>query len=248
MTPDAPTLAQVWGVRLCRAFVILGLLTSSLAGAQMPNTQVMSGDPGKVITFDIPSQSLATALEAFSTTAEIELFYESNLVAGRQSSPVRGQFGPDIALRALLKGTELSATSFDHGTATILPPAKPTIAADLAEIKARAAAFSPYLALIQTSLRLALCRTAATLTDPAERPARVWIAASGDVVRAELLSSTGSDERDGAYLKALLTLAIGAAPPAAMPQPVTLLIMPRESREAAECPRQDMPVRSAGHE
>jgi hypothetical protein len=36
----------------------------------------------KTIAFDIPSQPLASALEAFSRVAEIELFYESGLVIG----------------------------------------------------------------------------------------------------------------------------------------------------------------------
>ncbi|MDB5606938.1 MAG: hypothetical protein JWP25_3838 [Bradyrhizobium sp.] len=250
MTPDAPSFTRARGVRLHRALLLVVgfMINSSLVVAQTPGPQGRPESLEKIIAFDIPSQPLSSALEAFSTVAEIELFYESGLVIGRRSSALRGQFSPDAALRVLLKGTDLSTASFEHGTITILPPERRINAAELAGIKVKAMEFSPYFAMIQASLRLAFCRIPAIEMDAAELRARLWIAPSGDISRAELLSSTGSDQRDQAYVMALRTLTIGASPPAAMPQPVTLMVLPRDSREAAECVQPGMPLRSAGHE
>lgn len=52
---------------------------------------------------------------------------------------------------------------------------------------------------------------------------RLWINAAGVVVRSELLTSTGTENRDAALYEAIRALAIGA-PPADLPQPVTLLV------------------------
>ncbi|MCK9910797.1 hypothetical protein MXD81_16740, partial [Microbacteriaceae bacterium K1510] len=59
---------------------------------------------------------------------------------------------------------------------------------------------------------------------------------SGAVARVELIGSTGSEDRDRVYAAALHSLSIGEAPPQDMPQPVTLMVLPRASRVAAECP------------
>jgi hypothetical protein len=222
------------------------MMSGSLVVAQTPNAQGEPESKEKIIAFDIPSQPLASALKAFSRVAEIELFYESAVAIGRRSSSVRGQFAPGEALHMLLQGTGLSTASFDHGTLTILAPGNRPNAAELAKLKVKAMEFSPFFAMIQASLRQAFCRIPAIETDASELRARLWIAPSGDISRAELLSSTGSDQRDQTYVTALRTLTIGASPPAAMPQPVTLVVLPRDSREAAECVHPDVPLRSAG--
>lgn len=208
--------------------ICLAVMTVGAAGAADS-----AAGPGEEIAFDIPSQPLAAALKAFGAVAAVELFYETGLTAGRISAPVRGVFRRNVALRILLAGTGLSAVSFDPGTLTILPAGGRPV--DLSPAKARAAAFTPYFALIQASLRSALCQIPATRTDPSELRVRLWIAPSGTVLRAELLSSTGSAGRDRVYFDALRTLAIGEPPPPSMPQPVTLMILPRTSAEKAEC-------------
>jgi hypothetical protein len=222
------------------------------APAMQPPTGQRTMEPSLGLSFrssfDIPSQSLSTALETFAAMTQIELFYQSELVTGRRSSSVRGELVADAAIAVLLKGTGLSATSFDHGTITILPAANPAYAAELTQIKARAMEFKPYLAAVQYSLNAAICRIPAIQTDPAELLARLWIAPSGMVSRAELLSSTGIQERDHAYTIALATLEIAATPPATMPQPITLMILPRQSRELAGCAGIDPVSQSAARE
>ena len=83
LTPDAPNFAPARGVRLHRALpLVVGfMISSSLVAAQTPNPQSRPESSEKIITFDIPSQPLGLALETFSTVAEIELFYESDLAS-----------------------------------------------------------------------------------------------------------------------------------------------------------------------
>jgi hypothetical protein len=201
----------------------------------------------KIVAFDIPAQPLASALQAFGAMTQIELFYESDLVMGRRSFPLRAEMRVESALGLLLKGTGLATASFSRDTITIVAVSKPD-AAELTQIKTRTVQFYPYLAVLQESLSSAFCKTPATPADPVEVLARLWIGPSGKVSRAELLSSTGSDARDRAYAVALGALAIAAPPPAAMPQPVTLMILPKRSGEAGSCVGSDQASRSTTHE
>jgi Acetyltransferase (GNAT) domain len=57
--------------------------------------------------FQIPSQPLAIALEAFARESGIEVLYESSIVASLQSTSVEGAYTPEMALQTLLSRTEL---------------------------------------------------------------------------------------------------------------------------------------------
>lgn len=156
---------------------------------------------------------------------------------GHRSPSIHGTFSPDIALQRLLEGTGFSFASFEPGTITILPPRQPAKGQDLGALKSKAAEFTPYFALIQAALRTAFCQAPAIQADAAELIVRLWITPSGAVARADILSPTGSEGRDRAYAAAIRALVIGQAPPQTMPQPVTLMVLPRTSRTAAECPQ-----------
>jgi hypothetical protein len=204
---------------------------------------------GNALTWlDIPSQPLQTALEAFRAAARVDLFYESDVVMGRRSSAVRGQLPADAALRLLLEGTGLSSASFASGTITILAPSRDDEASEIKRVRARVVEFAPYLAAIQKSLDQAFCRAPILAMDPDELLARLWISPSGRVAHADLLWTTGSEQRDRLYVTTLATLTIELPPPAAMPQPVNLMIMPRKSRSSAACVDLGTDLRSAAHE
>jgi hypothetical protein len=202
------------------------------------------------LQFDIPAQPLASSLKTYSAVTNLELYYESSLMDAHRSPSLHGSFSPDVALRRLLEGTGFSVASFDPGTITILPSRPQAKGQELEAIKSKAAEFTPYFALIQASLRSAFCRTPVIQTDLAELIVRLWIAPSGAVARADILSPTGSDVRDRAYAAAMRTLNIGEPPPQGMPQPVTLMVLPRTSRTAAECPQPgaSSPVPAAAYE
>jgi hypothetical protein len=228
-------LLRCFGLLILAASIQTRAFSQSLDGPPAVET----GAPAT--TFDIPSQPLAAALDAYGTKASVQLFYDAGLVSGRISNAIRGTFSRTAALRMLLVGTGLAQASFDPGTITIVPLSKQLEAVDLRPAKARAIPFTPYFALIQKKLRSALCQTTVAETDASEIRAQLWIAPSGDVAQAALLSSTGSTARDRVYLDVLGALAIGAPPPS-MPQPVTLVILPRSSPGAAECRSVDTPA------
>lgn len=57
---------------------------------------------------DIPSQNLNDALQAFALASQHKLLYSSELVDGKKSPALKGQFTAEQAVKALLSGTNLS--------------------------------------------------------------------------------------------------------------------------------------------
>jgi hypothetical protein len=187
----------------------------------------------ELISFDIPAQPLASALNAYGAITGLELFYDGDLAVGRRSAAVFGMFAPQDALRRLLEGTDFVAQMTDIGAITISAPDS-SFTQELTAIKNRSMGYWPYLALIQASLRNALCRHPVTQSDAQDRLIRFWISASGSVARSELLTPDGTRDRDAAYIQVIEGLNIGQPPPG-MPQPITMMIMARSSPQAAGC-------------
>lgn len=183
------------------------------------------------MVFDIPSQPLVSALNAYGAVTQVEVFYDGALAVGHRSTAVVGMFVPREALHRLLEGTDFIAEAIEPGTVTVRMPDTASIER-LAAVRSGTASFEPYLALIQSTLRDALCRDALTRADANDLLVRFWIAPSGIVERTELLTSTGVGIRDSAYADALRNLDIGQPSPAGMPQPVTIMILPRNIRDA----------------
>jgi iron complex outermembrane recepter protein len=69
-----------------------------------------SGENGKseVFRFDIPAESMAAALEAFSETTDIQLSYPSVLVRDVKSKALSGTFTPEQALAKLLADSDIT--------------------------------------------------------------------------------------------------------------------------------------------
>jgi hypothetical protein len=187
-----------------------------------------------MLSFDIPSQPLANALKAYGEIVPTELFYDSAIVTGLRSAPVRGTLDPQAALRLLLDRTGLVATSLAPGTVTILPLPKSRDRPDLAEIQAKLSPFLPYLGQVQDGIRSALCQDAALGADSTEVLVRLWLAPSGAVSSVAFFSQTGSPVSNPAYAAVLTRLVFGQ-PPSDMPQPVTMVLLPRTSPQVAGC-------------
>ncbi|MCB2082524.1 MAG: TonB-dependent receptor [Sphingomonadaceae bacterium] len=83
------------------------LAISMPASAQEAERKIVSESAGK---YDIPAQSLDSALAEFARVSDADLLYSSDLVAGKRSSRVSGDYTPTEALRRLLNGTGLSLT------------------------------------------------------------------------------------------------------------------------------------------
>jgi hypothetical protein len=79
--------------------------------------------PPSRLSFDIPAQSLDTALALYFRLTGVPLLYDSAVTANRRSSPVRGTFSPREALRRMLTGSGLVAR-YTRSEAVVIAPAE----------------------------------------------------------------------------------------------------------------------------
>ena len=91
---------RLWGVFLAALSMTLFLGTTIAA----PPAQARSVS----YNLDIPAQSLNDALQALALASQHKLLYSSELVDGKLSSALKGQFTAEQAVKALLSGTHLS--------------------------------------------------------------------------------------------------------------------------------------------
>ncbi len=73
-----------------------------------------------VVSFDVPAQPLARALDAFAEQAHMQILYKTETVAGLHSSTVAGRMMPEEALRTMLRGTGLSYQTSGPHTITVI--------------------------------------------------------------------------------------------------------------------------------
>lgn len=195
--------------------------------------------PGQTapILFDIEAQPLEAALDAFGSATGIQVLYETSLAAGRRSTKVEGRFTPDIALGTLLTGTGLTARYTTNDAYTIMR------ALPAAHLAGNARRYSPpdfaryghYLGMAQAGILDVLCRSPETRPGGYHATLKFWIGSSGAIQKTALLDSTGDHGRDSAILGALGDTTIYEPPPAHMPQPVTMVIAPRQPDDTGDC-------------
>jgi TonB family protein len=201
--------------------------------AVAPRDTPRDGDTASAgqITFDIPAQPLASALEAYSITAGREVVYNGNLAIGRQSSSVEGVFTPEAALQELLEGTGLSPR-YMAADAFVLAPSVP----DPRLVNtAPSVEVASYYGRIQASLKHAFCANSRTQPGNYRVAVSFWIGSSGTVSRAELLGSTGDRDLDATIERTIRSLAVGAGPPQGFAQPVTLMVDPQSPTMTRDC-------------
>jgi hypothetical protein len=219
--------------RGCRplAFGIAALVIFS-AVAQPSWAQSQASD--QKIQFDIPAQPLDSALEAYMQATGLQVLYPSELATSRRSSPVTGQLTSRGAIEMLLSGTDLTIHYTADGAFTVRPlPAAP----DHVAAGPRFADYDAFLGRTQQRIIASLCRSLTTRPGSYRAVLQFSIAPAGFIDDASLLGSTGDTARDRAVMDLLRGLTIGQAPPANMPQPVTMLIGPRAPGGSDECRR-----------
>ena len=170
------------------------------------------------IDFNIPSAPLEAALGSFGRMTKEQLLLDASITDGRRSSAIIGRFTPEAALRQMLGGTGLMVRSVEGQGFAIVPETE-----GMGRKAAAAARFESYSALIQTALGRALCGRPDTIPGGYRVLTRLWIGADGTVDHAELLTSSGEAGRDALLKARFRGVAIGA-PPAGLPQPVTMLV------------------------
>lgn len=200
------------------------------------------GDTKSMHTFNLPSQPLAAALEAFGIASGVQFLYESDIVGEGYAPPLKGQFTIDEALRTLLAGTDFVVREVRENVITIarpspeaglLPPptvlGTPDMSLDTLHIAgegdiAAQEAIAAYGLAVQSDVQTALGRRDSTRYGSYVVGVGLWIGPSRAVQRLEILRSSGSNERDAAIAAVLRDLIISKAAPAHLPQPVRVTI------------------------
>jgi hypothetical protein len=213
------------------------VLSSSVLAASLMLASLATADEitGPLIDFDIPAQLLTPALDAYGRATGMATLVDQALTAGRRSSDLKGRLTPDQGLRVLLAGTGLSI-SYASGSAFTLEPTgmgPRTVAASLGATADRNGIGRAYFADLQDTLIRTLCRKPETRPGRYRLGLQLWIGPGGDMRASHLLDSSGNAERDAAILESLRTVAL-APPPAALPQPITIVLLPRTP--SSDCP------------
>jgi hypothetical protein len=187
----------------------------------------------QLIEFDIRSQSLASALEAYARISGREVLYDGALAEGLHSNAVKGAYAPVEGLRLLLAGTGLSA-QFEDDDFFVLSPARPTESQAYGVDATELAFQRRYFARLQETLRAVFCQNGEILPGRYRVAARLWIGPSGDVEQEKRLASTGDAELDHNVDDALRRIKLGS-PPAGLEQPITIVIMPNTPGVRQDC-------------
>jgi hypothetical protein len=187
------------------------------------------------LAFDIPAQPLASALDTYSSITGKEVFYDGSVEGGRWSVAVRGAFTSDEALSLLLSGTNLLALpSGSSGYTLVLAPEEGARVAAVSRI-AVDQPYAHYFAVIQGGVRDALCRNGETRPGSYRLLLKFWIGPSGDLERLTLKGTTGDAGRDASLSATLRAVTLAEAPPASMPQPITMAIFPAGQTNSVGC-------------
>jgi hypothetical protein len=177
------------------------------------------------VSFDMPAQSLASALVEFADTTGMAALIDGELTSGLQSSPVKGYLSPPDALRVLLAGTGLSiryagVSAFTVGLAT------PEQSRETAQSRdARRKDYEVYFSQVQNALERALCRNDDIRPGQYRAAFQIWVGDDGTIQALHFLGSTGNETRD-ATITTVLTKTSVTLPPRDLPQPLTIILQP----------------------
>jgi hypothetical protein len=206
------------------------------------------GATASSIHFELPAQPLADALAAFGHMTDLSVLSGSNLIAGRTSAPLSGDYAPREALLRLLAGTGLQVKFTGSDWAVIVPSApaslpQPPVAAStdsgdppIAGAVVRGNDYRSYAAMVQGRLADVLCRTPQTRPGSYRLAVQLRIDDTGTVIASQLLDSTGLSSRDAAIEREIRGMVLDSAPPAALKQPVTILLRPLSDGMVSICP------------
>ena len=217
------------------ALALSACLLMTLMTFVRPAASASGNDAGTQATvrFDLPAQPLDAALVAFGEVTGYSVLVSSQLAAGRMAAPVRGDYTPAEALQRLLAGTQLGARFSGSNAFTLLAlaGAAPALAAP-GEPVAATPGLQAYAAVLQRSLTRALCRLHPDAFGRYRLAFQLWLDERGKVRAVHVLEPSGVAQRDRAVLQRLRSLLIDGAPPAGLPQPLTILLTPRPDPDA----------------
>lgn len=98
---------------------VLGLAIALGSAAMAAPLQAQAAAQAQVYRFEIPAQSLDSALAAFSAVTRVQVLVPGEFTQGLRSSGLKGSYPQDQALARLLQGTGLSASVIDADSVTL---------------------------------------------------------------------------------------------------------------------------------
>jgi hypothetical protein len=188
-----------------------------------------------IVQFDIPAQPLEDALSTFGIQTGISVLVDGHNVVGRRSAEVKGPFTPAQGLHILLTGTGLEPLTVGEGAITLAP----------SQGRPNSVALQRYSADLQNAVLAQLCRDAESPLGTYRVAMQLWLDDLGRVKHVVLLSSTGDGARDRRIQERIAAVSL-AKPPQHLPQPVSMVILPRSPQESGDCEAGSRPS-PAGH-
>lgn len=185
------------------------------------------------MAFDIPPQPLGNALFAYTRVTGAEIFADNALIAGRRSARVRGEYDRITALRKLLAGNGLEIRRAADNAFTVVDPTVPE--PPLERLAGWSAENERFYAAVQTAVRRALCARADVGFGSYRVALALWIDAAGTVTEVRLLSPSVDEETGRALLAGIGHVSVGQSPSPHLPQPVTLVLLPRPAGATRDC-------------
>ncbi|MBN8752873.1 MULTISPECIES: STN domain-containing protein [Variovorax] len=220
--------ASLGALALVGCLACLGLAPSARA---QPADAAETASPGR-LRFDIRAQPLHEALQQYSAATGRSLLYDSSSVADLVSAPLNGFYTPQEALRQLIAGTGMEAQYTSRDAFMLVPmtpeqaqAASATATAPPAPSEADAQR-QRYLARMQARITQALCGDAATAPGAVRLALRFRIDRANTIRQLEVHAQEGHAGMEAKLRLRLAGLDLGAAPPAQLGQPVTMLVLP----------------------
>jgi hypothetical protein len=236
VTNESMSLAGAFLSRSAALLCTVLFLHLAIAGRATAEETSMAKDRGGqngLIAFHIPSQTLSTALDAYSSRTGIEVLYDSGLANRRRSHGVEGDYRIEDGLSVLLLGSGLMARPISDGAITITQlPANEAFAPGPGP---KESPYRVYFAAMQVSFEKILCRSSKVIPQSYRSVLKFGIGPLGQVEHPELLHSNGTPVQDLAVAGLFAHTTIGQAPPSALLQPIMLLILPKSPGDLSYC-------------
>src|ERR1700722_3968082 len=121
---NEPTIRKAKTLKIGALSVVFAALCTSLV---LGTTLAAPPAEARSTTYnlDIPAQSLNDALQNLALTSQHKLLYSSELVEGKRSPALKGQFTTEQAVKALLSGTKLTYEVTSDGLVLIRDASAP---------------------------------------------------------------------------------------------------------------------------
>lgn len=229
------------GRLICCAVMVASLAVATakaeVAARELGVREAVSRLPASMlsvkISFDIPVQPLSAALQRYGSVTQLSVLAPSDLLRGRTSSALQGEYSPQEAIVLLLQDTGLQARFPGGDAVTVFAPdrqegsmqARPDAASmSIDAIDGVASRLhAGYVAQIQRRVIGGLCARPLMRPGSYRMVLRFQVSAVGKVEALRHAGGSGLARRDDAILETIEQMRFDPPPPD-MPQPVTLLI------------------------